>query len=52
MTSTVSAAGTLKFEGSHSMGLLFREGVTNEADEILLRFRTKDQVGPHFYRVP
>ena len=40
-----TAATTLKFEGSHSMGLVFNEGVTHEADDILLRFRTTEQAG-------
>lgn len=41
----VSAAGTLRFEGTHSMTLVFNSGLTHEADDLLLRFRTKEQNG-------
>ena len=35
----------MKFEGTHSLFLTFSEGVTTEADDISLRFRTKEQAG-------
>ena len=41
----LSAAATLKFDGANSMNLVFRDGVTHEADDILLRFRTREQSG-------
>ena len=40
-----AAAATLKFDGANSMNLVFRDGVTHEADDILLRFRTREQSG-------
>ena len=43
--SKFSAAATLKFDGANSMNLVFRDGVTHEADDILLRFRTREQSG-------
>ncbi|TRY78356.1 hypothetical protein TCAL_01738 [Tigriopus californicus] len=40
-----NAATTLKFEGSHSMGLAFNEGITHEAEDVSFRFRTNEPVG-------
>jgi len=43
---TLAAAGTLKFEGTHSMSLNFDSGgVTHEADDVMVRFRTREQAG-------
>ena len=40
----ISGAATLKFYGNNSMSLRYERGATNEADDLTLRFRTREQV--------
>ena len=40
-----SGATTLKFHGNNSMSLRYERGATNEADDLTLRFRSREQNG-------
>jgi hypothetical protein len=39
------AAATIKFNGVNSLSLRYPAGLTNEADDITIRFRTIEQSG-------
>jgi len=39
------AAATVKFNGDNALSLKYATGITNEADDIVIRFRTIEQVG-------
>ncbi len=39
------AAATLKFSGGEVMSLRYTEGITNEAEDISIRFRSVEQAG-------
>ena len=42
---TSTGATTLKFHGNNSMSLRYERGATNEADDLTLRFRSREQNG-------
>ena len=46
-----AVAATLKFNGSNSMNLMLHDEIIHEADDFLLRFRTREKSGILFTTV-